>query len=88
MLGSKAVTPATTTLAAGDTLLMYTDGVIEVTDANDAEFGEARLTRVLSESADRPAAGIVSALLDATRRYSGLSRFDDDFTLVVIKRLG
>jgi sigma-B regulation protein RsbU (phosphoserine phosphatase) len=88
MLGSKAVTPATTTLAAGDTLLMYTDGVIEVTDANEAEFGEAHLARVLAESADRPAAGIVSALLDATRRYSGLSRFDDDFTLVVIKRLG
>ncbi len=78
---------ATITLDEGDTLLMYTDGVVELTDGNLTEFGETRLARVLSEAATGTAAEIVSALLERTRAYSGRTRYDDDFTLVVVKRL-
>jgi len=76
----------TARLGPGDTLLLYTDGVVELTDANDAEFGEARVGRVLSESAGLPARGIIAAVLQATRTYSGRDQYDDDVTLVVVKR--
>lgn len=87
MFGSKAVPPSTVSLGRGDTLLLYTDGVIDVTDPNLDDFGEDRLARVLFESAARPAGEIIGALLDATRAYSGQSHYEDDFTLLVVKRL-
>lgn len=87
MFANKPVGTATITLEEGDTLLMYTDGVVELTDGNLTEFGETRLARVLSEAATGTAAEIVSALLERTRAYSGRTRYDDDFTLVVVKRL-
>jgi phosphoserine phosphatase RsbU/P len=87
MFGSRPVTPSTVTLGRGDTLLLYTDGVIDVTDPDYEDFGEDRLTGVLAEYAARPAGEIISALLEATRAYSGKSRYEDDFTLLVVKRL-
>jgi phosphoserine phosphatase RsbU/P len=87
MFGSKPVAPSTVSLGKGDTLLLYTDGVIDVADANLDDFGEDRLARVLRESAARPAGEIIDALLDATRAYSGQTRYEDDFTLLVVKRL-
>jgi sigma-B regulation protein RsbU (phosphoserine phosphatase) len=86
MFDTKPVAPSTVTLGAGDTLLLYTDGVIESTDANLDDFGEDRLAAVLSASRARPAAGIIGALVDATRAHSGRSHYDDDFTLLVVKR--
>jgi serine phosphatase RsbU (regulator of sigma subunit) len=87
MFSSRDVSTSTVRLGNGDTLLLYTDGVVEVTDANLVEFGDARLLEVLSRCTERPARDIVRALLDETRLYSGRSRFEDDFTLLVIKRL-
>jgi serine phosphatase RsbU (regulator of sigma subunit) len=61
--------------------------VIDVTDASLDDFGEDRLARVLSASAARSAGEIIGALLDATRAYSRQTRYEDDFTLLVVKRL-
>lgn len=87
MFGDQPVVLRTVHLGPGDTLLLYTDGVVELTDAGLAEFGEARLARVLSDSAARPARGIIDALLEATRVHGGREHYEDDFTLVVVKRL-
>jgi len=86
MLGTDRAAECTVHLAESDTLLLYTDGVVELTGAGDAEFGEARLGRVLSDAAPRPAREIIAALLDATRAYAGRERYDDDVTLIVVKR--
>jgi sigma-B regulation protein RsbU (phosphoserine phosphatase) len=87
MFASKPVAPSTVRIGRGDTLLLYTDGVIEVTDANQDDFGEDRLVRVVSDAAGRPARGIIDALLAATRAHAGRSQYDDDVTLLVVKRL-
>jgi sigma-B regulation protein RsbU (phosphoserine phosphatase) len=86
MLGSEPAAARTVHLDESDTLLLYTDGVVELTDATEAEFGEARLGCVLSDAAPRPAPEIITALLDATRAYAGRERYDDDVTMVVLKR--
>ena len=86
MAGSGPVAPRTVQIGASDTLLLYTDGVVELTDASDVEFGEARLGRALSECAARPAREIIGSLLAATGAYAGRGHYDDDFTLVVVKR--
>ena len=51
------------TLAAGDTLLLYTDGISEAMDRDGHEFTEARLMRSLSE-AHRKSVEIVHDVAD------------------------
>lgn len=76
----------TTALAPGDTLVLYTDGVVEVADAGDSQFGTERLEQIVRAGAARPVPHVIDAVLAATRAHSGRPAFDDDFTLVVIRR--
>ena len=75
------------TLCEGDLLVLYTDGVVESTNADGVEFGEARLARTIGHCATRPARGIIDALVGATRQHTRRGHYEDDFTVVVIKRL-
>jgi phosphoserine phosphatase RsbU/P len=73
-------------LDPGDSLVLYTDGVVEPTDDGDDEFGTGRLEAAVRAVADRPADEALGAVIEATRAFSGRDRYDDDFTLVVVKR--
>jgi phosphoserine phosphatase RsbU/P len=73
-------------LEPGDSLVLYTDGVVEPTDEHDTEFGTDRLEAAVRSAAGRPAAHALGAVIEATRTFSGRDRYDDDFTLVVVKR--
>jgi len=73
-------------LDAGDTLVLFTDGVVEPTDARDVEFGAARLAEAVRGAAGRPAEDALQAVVEATRAHSGRNEYDDDFTLVVVRR--
>ena len=75
-----------TQLAPGDRLVLYTDGVVEVADGADAEFGLARLEAgIRAVPAGFPEQAI-ECVVDAARRFCGRETFDDDFTLVVLDR--
>jgi sigma-B regulation protein RsbU (phosphoserine phosphatase) len=76
----------TVRLEPGDSLVLYTDGVVEPTDAQDAEFGTDRLEAAVRGAGDRPATEALRAVIEATQAFSGRDRYDDDFTLVVVKR--
>jgi len=86
MMDGEPFQPATVTLHPGDTLALYTDGVVELTDADWAEYGVERLEGLLRASASRPAREMIDAVVAATRAFTGRSSYDDDFTLVVVKR--
>ncbi|MBP7867826.1 MAG: SpoIIE family protein phosphatase [Acidobacteria bacterium] len=75
-----------TALQPGDLLVLYTDGVTEVADAGGEEFGPERLEALVRERAAASAREIVEAVTAAARAYAGHDRFDDDFTLVVLRR--
>ena len=77
----------TETLAPGDTLVLYTDGVVEPVSPANAEFGIERLEATVRRSGGRPASEALRAVIDATRAFSGRDGYDDDFTLVVVHRL-
>ena len=76
----------TVRLEPGDTLVLYTDGVVDPTDDQDVEFGTGRLEAAVRAVADRPATEALRAVIEATQAFSGRDRYDDDFTLVVVKR--
>jgi sigma-B regulation protein RsbU (phosphoserine phosphatase) len=73
-------------LDRGDSLLLFTDGVVEPADGRDVEFGVERLEGAVRAAAGRPAAEALRSVIDATRAFSGRDEYDDDFTLVVVNR--
>jgi phosphoserine phosphatase RsbU/P len=76
------------TLEPGDGLVLYTDGVVEPADVGDAEFGVERLEAAVRGARGRPASEALEAVIAATRSFSGRVGYEDDFTLVVLNRLG
>jgi serine phosphatase RsbU (regulator of sigma subunit) len=71
-------------LAAGDLLAIYTDGITEAFDARDEEFGEGRLLEALHVHRDLPTRDLVDAIYDDVRRFSPQEQ-RDDMTLIVAK---
>ena len=72
-------------LAAGDVLVIMTDGFNETFDANEDMFGYDRLLALIEAQADRPAAAIGAALFAAVDEFGAGHPPDDDRTLIVIK---
>jgi sigma-B regulation protein RsbU (phosphoserine phosphatase) len=67
-----------------DTLVVFTDGVVEAFNAAGEEFGEERLVQLVREQGELPAGSLVQVLAEAVQRHSGSSQWDD-FTLVVAR---
>jgi sigma-B regulation protein RsbU (phosphoserine phosphatase) len=72
-------------LADGDTVVLYSDGVSEALNANEEEFGEARIRaavqRVVVESPER----VLRAVFDALTSFTGRVTPHDDMTAVVLR---
>jgi sigma-B regulation protein RsbU (phosphoserine phosphatase) len=75
-------------LARGDALVLYTDGVTEAQNAAGEFFGEPALLRVLAETADAPAADWPAALLTGLQRFEAGAAHADDITCVVVRYRG
>jgi anti-sigma regulatory factor (Ser/Thr protein kinase) len=71
------------TLERGDTLILYTDGLIEST--RDILEGLQNLRNAAQETAGYPAAGLARALVD--RALAGAVRQDDSLALVLRRRV-
>ena len=78
--------PGSVVLAPGDVLVLYTDGVVEVTNASGELFGVDRLEQAIRRAGGCLARGLVAAVVDATHAFGGRAGYDDDFTLVVVVR--
>ena len=74
-------------LAPGDTLVMYTDGVTEATDADEEMYGEERFLALLEECRGCGAADIGNRIFDAVASFAGTRQQSDDVTVVVLRRL-
>jgi sigma-B regulation protein RsbU (phosphoserine phosphatase) len=76
-------------LAPGDTLVFYTDGVVEAMNPARELYGFERLEARIrsSRSGSSPQALIEAVLADVTR-FIGSAELHDDLTLVVVKLAG
>jgi hypothetical protein len=72
-------------LQPGDVVLLYTDGVIETTDAGEDMFGSERLEQILRASALLSAKDVVAAIVQAVDKFRGSQRRMDDVTVLAIK---
>jgi len=69
--------------APGDLLVLITDGLTEVFDGHDREFGIDRAKALLASHANRPLADVANALVAAARAHGPQL---DDQTLLLIRR--
>ena len=70
-------------LRPGDLLCMYTDGIIEATDAKDREFGLERLLKVVRMNREKTAQEIGREVLAQVAKWGRAGQ--DDRTVVIVK---
>lgn len=75
-------------LAPGDVLVIYSDGITEAINANQELFGEERLLATIRSHRDATANELIDHIVAAVKAYSGPTPQADDMTLVVIRRTG
>jgi sigma-B regulation protein RsbU (phosphoserine phosphatase) len=71
-----------------DLMLLYTDGIVEATDAKGREYGVSRLKRIVSELRKRPAREVAERVMQAVAGWSAGKPPEDDRTIVAIRRTG
>lgn len=71
--------------AAGDRLLIVTDGVSETINREGKMFGRARLARLLAECVDLSVDGTVGRMNEALEDFRGDAAQSDDVTLVLVE---
>lgn len=76
---------AETTLATGDLLLIFSDGISEAQNASGEEYGEQRLVQFGVARRDASADEMRQAVFDEIDAWSGAEERGDDQTLVVVK---
>jgi hypothetical protein len=73
------------TLAPGDTLLVYSDGVTEAMNADGDLFGEERLIAAFKALCGSPVAELGRALQATVRQFEAAERPHDDLSLIVVR---
>jgi sigma-B regulation protein RsbU (phosphoserine phosphatase) len=75
-----------TVLAPADTMLLFTDGLIECRNNAEEEYGERRLLRSFLTVAQASAEAIKDGLVAKALGFFEKPAHEDDITLVVVKR--
>ena len=72
-------------IAAGDLIVLYTDGLYEVTNPEGAEFGQDRLLEAMQRGVRLPAGALFDQILSEVRAFSMGNEFGDDVCLVGVE---
>jgi len=75
-------------LAPGGILVAFTDGLSEALDADEEEFGTARVASIVAVHRRASATVLCTALLEEVRRHRGGCQQQDDVTVLVIRAVG
>jgi phosphoserine phosphatase RsbU/P len=75
-----------TTLARGDKLLLYTDGLTEAADPAGKEYGVARVQELAKRHGAAEPHALLEACLQELHSFSANAKQADDLTLLVLQR--
>jgi len=73
-------------LEAGDTVVLYTDGITEAANADHKLYGIERLRDVVSENYRKSPEEIKDLVIDNVKKHIGEQKVYDDLTLVIMKQ--
>ena len=86
LLPESSYTEGTIELPHGSTLFLYTDGLNEAADPDEAEFGNEELRALFLAQGNAPTNEIPSRVLDAVTAFERGAKATDDKTIVVMRR--
>jgi sigma-B regulation protein RsbU (phosphoserine phosphatase) len=69
-----------------DLLLLYTDGISEPQNDYDEMYGEERLIELVKKNAHLSDEGIINAVMEAVKQWTGSDELQDDMTLLIARR--
>ncbi len=81
MLPGMKFSQETARLERGETVILYTDGIVEAMNAKEELYGYARFEALLKKSPPDPDM-LKTAIIEDVNRFTGLSPQHDDMTLV------
>ncbi len=81
-------TTSETTLAPGDFLMLFTDGLFEVQGENEELYSQERLTLDVKNFLTHPPGILFDELLEVIRAFAVNGEFDDDVCLVGMDYIG
>jgi serine phosphatase RsbU (regulator of sigma subunit) len=88
LFGSVPYVVATTQLQPGDSLVVYSDGLVDARNPANEGWGLARLQELLSRSGDQSPSVMMRGIISSVDRYmQGVDQFDD-LTVMVLKWIG
>ena len=73
------------TLAPGDTLFLYTDGVTEAMDGDNNEYSDERLEGQLKKRPGTDSRGLIEFVLDDVKKFTGDTPQSDDITMLALR---
>ena len=74
-------------IGKGDIMTLYTDGVSEAMDAHGNQYTEQRIIQLVEANREMRPKEIARLILDDVQKFSAKSRYSDDKTIVIIKRV-
>ena len=72
-------------ITTGDTVVFYTDGLIETLDSQGEQIGYDRFAAALPGLMRATAENTVSAILDWRTAHAGSANLEDDVTVMVLQ---
>ena len=75
-------------LQPGDTLILFTDGIIERKNKIKEQYGLDRLISFLRQNKDDPLKKLLNELIDNSRDFSNDVPIEDDVTMLGFRYLG
>jgi phosphoserine phosphatase RsbU/P len=77
----------TVILCPGDSLFLYTDGMLESRSSTGEEFGDHRLAEAVIQNHSLPPGEFIEGCLNSLARFCAGERTSDDLTLMLIRRV-
>jgi len=72
-----------TDFATGDSIVLYTDGIVECRRADEEELGYERMEALIRQTVGKEPFGSAQAMLEFTREFSGTPNLEDDATVLI-----
>jgi phosphoserine phosphatase len=86
MSGLPMKEPEVFDLAAGDILVLATDGIFEYENPREEQYGEERLVELIGAHRELPAAELIERIVADVERFAEGAPQADDLTIVLLRR--
>jgi sigma-B regulation protein RsbU (phosphoserine phosphatase) len=86
MMPDSVFTSAATRLESGQSLLAFTDGLVEARSPTGDVYGSGRLRDLLKAQGAVPAPALVGGVVDALKAFARQAEPHDDLTMLAVTR--